>query len=308
MDDKEDKDGGQDEKAAGAEKPSRRFGKKKGDTDVVDSNFIPLDDLVYAPLHALAESNLQLQAHILDAVRETGSVKYDGTEETVSLKNMNIVFDQVRSGDDASVDSMQMQVPILSVIPIAGLSVDKAKISFAAEVRTDKDADADSPVKVTGRICSPEQRDSDNLPRVEYSLSVRSVPATEGLMRLTDLLNGSQVTKQVDTTPVAADGTVCTAAQKDARQEISDIRAQIARLKQLYSKVTDAQSEHGKMEQMREDAVENGGVTQAEIPSEVLDDTVYSESQAKILQRIMELQREATQLEVMEGLRAAQDE
>ena len=40
---------------------------------VMDSEFIPLDALVYAPLHALAESNRQLRAQIVEAIKGMGT-------------------------------------------------------------------------------------------------------------------------------------------------------------------------------------------------------------------------------------------
>lgn len=38
---------------------------KKNEACIMDSNFILLVELVYAPLHALAESNQRLRAHVI---------------------------------------------------------------------------------------------------------------------------------------------------------------------------------------------------------------------------------------------------
>lgn len=85
-----------------------------------DSDFIPLDDLVYAPLHALAKSNQQLRAQVVEAIKSMGTVRQSGQEEVVRLNNINIAYDQVRpEGDDGySVENLQIQVPLLSIVPI----------------------------------------------------------------------------------------------------------------------------------------------------------------------------------------------
>ena len=91
-----------------------------------DSDFILLDDLVYAPLHALAKSNQQLRAQIVDAIKSMGVICQNGQEETIRLHNINIAYDQVRpEGEEGySVDNMQMQVPLLSIIPLTNLNVE----------------------------------------------------------------------------------------------------------------------------------------------------------------------------------------
>lgn len=60
------------------------------------SEFIPLDDLVYAPLHALARSNEQLRARVVDTIKNMGTLRQNGKEETVQLSNMNIAYEQIR--------------------------------------------------------------------------------------------------------------------------------------------------------------------------------------------------------------------
>ena len=171
-----------------------------------NSEFIPLNDLVYAPLHALAESNRQLQAQVVEAVRGMGTLHQNGQEETIRLNNMNIAYEQVHpEGEEGySVDTLQMQVPLLSIVPVTNLNVEKAEITFSAEVKAEKTEEGK--YEVLARICSPEQRDSDFLPRVSYKMKISSLPATEGILRLTDLLSANRIAKKTDTTPVAVVG------------------------------------------------------------------------------------------------------
>lgn len=259
-----------------------------------DSDFIPLDDLVYAPLHALAQSNRQLRAQVVEAIKSMGTLRQNGTEETVCLNNINIAYEQVRpEGEDGySVDNLQMQVPLLSIIPITNLNVEKAEIDFSTEVKAEKSEEGNC--SITARICSPEQRQSDFLPRVSYKMKITSLPATEGIMRLADLLSSNQIAKKTDTTPVAVDGNLGSDAQKQIRQEISKIKAKIQKLRQLYQKISDMITEQERMEQISRETFEEN--------TREFDRDKYLMAQSHIANRIMEYQEKIMNREIELGL------
>lgn len=259
-----------------------------------DSDFIPLDDLVYAPLHALAKSNQQLRAQVVEAIKSMGTVRQSGQEEVVRLNNINIAYDQVRpEGDEGySVENLQMQVPLLSIVPITNLNVEKAEIDFSTEVRAEKQDEGQC--VINARICSPEQRESDFLPRVSYKLQITSLSATEGIMRLTDMLSSNQIAKKTDTTPVAVDGNLGSADQKSTWMEVSKLKAKIKKLKQLYQKVSDMIAEQERMEQISKDAFE-------EVTRE-FDKDKYMMALSNIANRIMEYQEKIMNQEIEFGL------
>ena len=259
-----------------------------------DSDFIPLDDLVYAPLHALAKSNQQLRAQVVDAIKSMGTIRQNGQEETVRLNNINIAYEQVRpEGEEGySVDNLQMQVPLLSIVPITNLNVEKAEIDFSTEVMAEKGEEGEC--KITARICSPEQRESDFLPRVNYRMRISSLPATEGIMRLTDMFSSNQIAKKTDTTPVAVDGNLGTEEQKDTWQQVSKMKAKIKKLKQLYQKISDMITEQERMQQISYDAYE-------EVTRE-FDKDKYLMAQSNIANRIMEYQEKIMNKEIEAGL------
>lgn len=259
-----------------------------------DSDFIPLDDLVYAPLHALAKSNQQLRAQVVDTIKSMGTVRQNGQEEVIRLNNINIAYDQVRpEGDEGySVDNLQMQVPLLSIVPITNLNVEKAEIDFSTEVRAEKQDE--EKCMITARICSPEQRESDFLPRVSYKLQITSLPATEGIMRLTDMLSSNQIAKKTDTTPVAVDGNLGSNDQKNTWLEVSKLKAKIKKLKQLYQKISDMIAEQERMEQISKDAFE-------EVTRE-FDRDKYMMALSHIANRIMEYQEKIMNKEIEFGL------
>lgn len=258
------------------------------------SEFIPLDDLVYAPLHALARSNEQLRARVVDTIKNMGTLRQNGKEETVQLSNMNIAYEQIRpEGDEGyNVDNLQMQIPLISIIPITNLNVDKAEIDFDTEVRAEKGEQGQ--YTINARICSPEQRESDFLPRVSYRMRVSSLPATEGVMRLTDQFSANQIAKKTDTTPVAVDGNLGSDEQKGIWQETTKLKAKIKRLKRLYQKIGDMIAEQERMEEI-------GNSVYADTARE-FDKDKYLMAQSNIANRIMEYQEKIMNREIEYGL------
>ncbi len=272
----------------------RDYEEDGSDAGFKESDFIPLDDLVYAPLHALAKSNQQLRAHVVEAIKSMGTLKQNGSEETVRLSNINIAYEQVRpEGEEGySVDNMQMQVPLLSIVPITNLNVENAEIDFSTEVKAEKGEE--EKCAITARICSPEQRESDFLPRVSYKIKITSIPATEGIMRLTDILSSNHIAKKTDTTPVVVDGNLGSEEQKGTWQEVTKLRAKIKKLKQLYQKISDMIAEQERMQQISLEAFE-------EVTWE-FDKDKYLMAQSNIANRIMEYQEKIMNMEIEFGL------
>lgn len=259
-----------------------------------DSDFISLDDLVFAPLYALAKSNQLLREQVVEAIKSMGTLRQSGTEESIHLNNINVAYEQVRpEGDDGySVDNLQMQVPLLSIVPITNLNVEKAEIDFSTEVKVEKGEEGQC--SINARICSPEQRESDFLPRVSYKMEIKSLPATEGILRLTDMLSSNQIAKKMDSTPVAVDGNLGSEEQKERLQEVSKLKEKIKRLKQLYQRITDLIAEQERMQQISRDAFED--VTRE------FDKDKYLMAQSNIANRIMEYQEKVMNREIEFGL------
>lgn len=270
------------------------FHKDKPSESYVNDEFLPLDELVYAPVLALANSNRQLQSQIIELLKSTGTVRQDGSEEIIQLDSLNIAYEQVRpeAEDEYSVDNLQLKLPLLSVIPLSNLKIDEAEIDFSVEVRAESGRDGD--YALSARICSPEQRDSDFLPRVCYQLKLGSIPATEGILRLTDLLGNNPVAKQTDTTPINVTGSPGSEEQKTIRMKCLALRNKIQRLKQLYKKVSDMIAEQERMYQISKSAFEDHVYD--------FDEDKYRMVQGNIANRIMKYQTEIMDLEITYGL------
>ena len=268
---------------------------EKRSAEIMDNDFILLDDLVYAPLHALAQSNHRLRAQIIEAIRAMGCSRQNGQEETVHLNNMNIAYDQLRPEADEgySVDSLQVQVPLLSIVPVANLNVEKAEIEFSTEIKAVNNEET-GVTGINARICAPSQRESDFLPKVSYKLHISSIPATEGILRLTDALSASQVAKKLDTRPVAVSGDLGSDEQKSVLLETKKLKAKISRLKQLHQKISDMIVEQERLHQISKDAFEEDTYE--------FDKDKYLMAQSNVVNRIMEYQEQIMNMEIKYGL------
>ena len=279
------------ESAMGISEPEE----EKRSAEIMDNDFIPLDDLVYAPLHALAQSNHRLRAQIVDAIKAMGSSRQNGQEETIHLDNINIAYDQLRpEGDEGySVDSLQVQVPLLSIVPVANLNVEKAEIDFSTEIKAINNEET-GVTGINARICAPSQRESDFLPKVSYKLHIASIPATEGILRLTDALSASQVAKKLDTRPVAVGGDLGSDEQKSVLLETKKLKAKISKLKQLHQKISDMMAEQERLHQISKDAFEEDTYE--------FDKDKYLMAQSNVVNRIMEYQEQIMNMEIKYGL------
>lgn len=272
------------------EEESRKSQEKRTSEKIMEDEYIPLVDLVYAPLYALAQSNHRLRAQVIDEIRSIGTSRQIGQEEIIQLKNINIAFDQLRPEPEegCSVDSLQVQVPLLSIIPMTNLNVKKAEIDFSAEIKAMNNEETGE-IVINARICAPEQRNSDFLPKVSYKMQIISLPATEGILRLTDALNSSQVAKQTDSRPVEANGGLASDEQKSRLAETKKLKNKINRLKQLHQKISDMIAEQERLEQISGDTRE-------------LDKNKYLTAQSEVINRIMEYEDQIIDMEIQKGL------
>lgn len=261
------------------------------EADIMDDEFILLEDLVYAPLHALVKANQELQAQVVETIKSMGESKQNGKEETIHLSNINIAYDQLHpeTEESCSVDKLQVQVPLLSIVPVTALSVEKAEISFSAEVKAVTNEAGEK--KINARVCAPALRDSDFLPKVSYKLQISSVPANEGFLRLTDMLSVNQVAKKLDSTPIVLDGEPGDEEQKNFLQENKRLRARISRLKLLYRKISDMMKEQERLYEIHKDVLTEGMYE--------YDRNRYVMAQSRIMNQIMKYQEQMVEKELL---------
>lgn len=257
---------------------------------VADARFLELEELLYAPLKALAHSNMQLHGAAIDTIRSLGTVKQIGQEEIIYLNSLNMAYNHLKSlpEEGCSLETLQMKVPLLSLVPVSNLNVERAELDFCTEMQVTEDAEGGQQVKA--RICAPEQRKADFLPKVTYKMKVRSIAPMEGLLRITDLLNAAPVAKQLDSVPLSPEGTTRNEQYNQLAKQRAKLKNQEKRLHVLYQRITETMENQDKLQELtgREDK-EHGFQ---------FNNEKYQGLQENIMEDLMRLKEEILKLEI----------
>lgn len=211
---------------------------KTDETTNDTSQFFPLDELVYAPLKAVALSNLNLGTSFIDNIKSLGTVKHIGNEEVLFLKKLNIEYDKLHPSEnnDTYIEKVEMQVPLLSLIQIPNLNIKNAEVDFQAEVAVVEDKG--NKKGIVARICSPQTRKTDELPKIEYKIKLKSAGVTEGYMRIVDALDSSPVSKKINASPLTSSRNVPEALQASFDQK-RKLQNQLDILYGLYNDISE---------------------------------------------------------------------
>lgn len=190
------------------------FKKNTGDRQIqVESEFTDIASLVWAPIDAVAQSNLSISRKIIEAVEAAGSKKPIIGDKITILDYMGLQYKHVKgSGDEETIEDILLQVPLLSIVPLTSMKVKNAIIDFNAEVRSFKKED--QMIGFEARICAPEVRTSDNISKVHFKICLENEPITEGLARVQDIMDLQQITRSIATRPVSDDGEEVTGQER----------------------------------------------------------------------------------------------
>lgn len=254
------------------------------------SEFMPLDDLVYSSVEPLAESNHRLRMHILDEIKASSDIEHRLGQEICHIKNINIAYDRTHVDEDGSsrVECMELKLPVLSVVPLTNLTVEKGNIQFHAEIGYDLD-DQNKP-RLCGKISSPKERVNASFARIFYQIEVQSVPAAEGIMRLTDLLESQPIAREMAFQSVDAQGRPCSEEYNQLQVQIRALKARIRKLQTLYDKVNDLSAQQERLSQLSQ------GQSYRDTHQEEF--AFAQDAQARLLEKIIQLQQELLRLEM----------
>jgi len=204
-------------------------------------NAIELQDLVYAPLGAIADANIKLSSSIVDFLASTGDLTTDQAgEKVVKLRTIQMMYEQIRndSMNNTVADSIGLEIPLLSIYPLSALKVSKTKVSFGAEIRSMQDTG--DGLKIYTQVSSSNQRKGAAQPLINYEVELDSSTISEGLARFVDILNTQAIPKLLNSKPVDNTGRKLTGQELDdyeqamelSRRE-SELNSKIAEVREL---------------------------------------------------------------------------
>ena len=171
---------------------------------------LPIEDLIVSPMIGMAKGQAKLNEVTWDYINEVAFVKdKDGKATARALDvEMNRVMTDGTTGEQ-SLQKIYSKVPMLPLVPLPSLAITKADINFTMEVKSSDmsksstDASVSSTVSggykgwgfsakfsVTGKVATHKEntRSTDNSAKYDVTVHAEQLPATEGMLKLSDYL------------------------------------------------------------------------------------------------------------------------
>jgi len=176
---------------------------------------LPIEDLIVSPLVGMAKGQAKLNEVTWKYFNEVAFI--DGETRALDVQ-INKVMTNPDTGEQTW-EEHYAKVPMLPLVPLPSLAVTSADIEFNMEVQTsdvsvDKSASEASmsasasggwwgmkfKASMAGKVSSSKEntRKTDNSAKYNVKVHAEQLPATEGMLKLSDALVG-----MMDPTPVA---------------------------------------------------------------------------------------------------------
>ena len=171
---------------------------------------LPIEDLIVSPLVGMAKGQAQLNDVTWRYISEVAFTKdKDGNTTARSLDvQMNRVMTDPTDGKQ-TLQKIYTQVPMLPLVPLPSLAITSADIEFTMEIKTSEvdksstDTEASFQasasggfwgmkysVSMAGKVATHKEntRSTDNSAKYNVKVHAEQLPATEGMMKLSDYL------------------------------------------------------------------------------------------------------------------------
>jgi hypothetical protein len=176
---------------------------------------LPIEDLIVSPLVGMAKGQAKLNEVTWKYINEVAFI--DGETRALDVQ-INKVMTNPDTGEQTW-EEHYAKVPMLPLVPLPSLAVTSADIEFNMEVQTsdvsvDKSASEASmsasasggwwgmkfKASMAGKVSSSKEntRKTDNSAKYNVKVHAEQLPATEGMLKLSDAL-----VSMMDPTPVA---------------------------------------------------------------------------------------------------------
>ena len=178
---------------------------------------LPIEDLIVSPLIGMAKGQAKLNdvtwKYINEVAFEDAKEKSaDGVQRSVS-RNIDLELNRyVANPDTGKLELQQIhsKIPMLPLVPIPALAITKADINFTMEVKQSSQSKSSTNTKssidvsasggfwgqkysvaVHGEVATAREntRSTDNSAKYEVNVHAEQLPPTEGMMKLSDMLN-----------------------------------------------------------------------------------------------------------------------
>lgn len=215
----------------------------KNDNGTYSSNFIDLEDLVYTPLHAVSQSNINLGGSVIDLMTSMGSIHPKDEDNTIHLKTVNLAYEQINNDgmNGKTIEEVELKVPLISMLPVTNLQIKKTKVSFDAEIKEIHKDNKNNKYVMESRVCSQskKRRKDDQLPKLSFEIELESVPVSEGMARIIDNLNANQIPQVLSSKQINDNGEIVTGEEAAHYQNMKKLKSKEAKINKIANELSD---------------------------------------------------------------------
>ena len=172
---------------------------------------LPIEELIVSPIVGMAKGQAKLNEVTWKYISEVAFVKDEKTGVT-SARSLDVEMNRVVTNGETGEQEIQKlynKVPMLPLVPLPSLAITSADIEFSMEVKTSEaskdtvatensyEASASGrwwgmsfSAKVAGKVATNKEntRSTDNSAKYNVKVHAEQLPATEGMLKLSDYL------------------------------------------------------------------------------------------------------------------------
>ncbi len=204
---------------------------------------LQMDQLIGAPLCAAVDASLQLAESTADFIRNAG---FDdaGNVRTVAFGYQR--FSDNRDGT-GNLEEMQVNIPLLAVVPVPNLQVDEVNLLFDIEVKQSERRDSFMElgasasgklgvlkVGITGNISAHQNntRSTDNSAKYHVDIRAANHGMPEGLARVLDMIAANMTPMLVSSSLRDENGRALSEQAQARAEHLQELRARIDQAEQ----------------------------------------------------------------------------
>ncbi len=208
----------------------------------IGSQFTGLDmkELIGGPLSAAADASVQLAQSTAEFINDVGF------DEQKKVRNVQFGYTKKNENPDGSIsnDDMNVNVPLLAIVPIPNLQIDEVNILFDMEVKESQKSESSKDyggsftgtanfgifkATVSGSVSAHESntRSSDNSAKYHVDVRATNHGTPEGLSRVLDMMSACIAPELLGSTIVGEDGKALEGQRKERAQKLKQLQAEI---------------------------------------------------------------------------------
>lgn len=187
---------------------------------------LPIEQLIGAPLKAASDAQIMLAQSLTQFIEQVGLVPQPknapppppGTARATQQIGFSMTRPLVKPDGAIKEEHVELSVPLLSIVPIPNLQVDNVTVDFEMNVHSQLSTESGrdikagmeagasggmlfwkAEVKIHGEVAQHQEqtRTSDASARYRIHVEARQRPASEGMLKVLDILNTACAPRRV---------------------------------------------------------------------------------------------------------------